>query len=314
VHADARRSGKPLADLDVVLARELRERPAAAVRVPGHRKLSARALIDSFDVLYEADLPAYDLPADLESIYGRLGFAERVLYSNFVSSLDGVVTLGSHPSAGSLISGRNAADRFLMGLLRACADAVLLGAGTLRATPGHHWTPEHIFPDLASGFAELRQSLGRKPRPRLVLFTGSGHVEVAHPAVVAGATIVTSQAGAAALQGRLPDSCDVIEVGKSGPVDVGRAVGELRSRGYEVMLTEGGPHLMGELIARGLLDEAFVTVSPVVAGRDREERLGMVAGEEFLPGHGVWTRLLSARRQADFLFLRYGLAGIGADQ
>ena len=42
----------------------------------------------------------------------------------------------------------------------AFADAVLLGAGTLRSTPAHHWTPEHIYPDLASSFAELRQSLG----------------------------------------------------------------------------------------------------------------------------------------------------------
>jgi riboflavin biosynthesis pyrimidine reductase len=224
-----------------------------------------------------------------------------------VSSLDGAVTLGAVPSAGSVISGRNQADRFLMGLLRACADAVLLGAGTLRATPGHLWTAEHIFPDLASSFAELRVRLGRKPQPRLVLFTASGKIDVAHPAVVAGATIATTEAGAGALAGTLPESCDVLTVGKSGPVDVARAVDELRSRSYDVLLTEGGPHLTGELVAARLLDEAFITVSPVVAGRDREERLGMVAGVELLPHHGVWSRLLSVRRQADFLFLRYGL-------
>lgn len=240
-------------------------------------------------------------------MYGRLGFGERVLYSNFVTSIDGVVTLGEHPSAGSLISGRNQADRLLMGLLRACADAVLLGAGTLRATPGHHWTADHIFPDLALSFAQLRQALGRKPRPRLVLFTASGNVVVSHPAVVAGATIVTTRSGAAALEGRLPDSCDVLEVGVSGKVDVAHAVEELRSRGYDVLLTEGGPHLTAEFIEKEILDEAFVTVSPVVAGRDGEPRLGMVAGAEFLPGRGVWSRLLSARRHGDFLFLRYGL-------
>ena len=84
------------------------------------------------------------MPPELERIYGTLGFNQPVLYSNFVESLDGVTTLGSKPSAGSEISGRNGADRFLMGLLRAFADAVLVGAGTLGATPGHHWTPEHI--------------------------------------------------------------------------------------------------------------------------------------------------------------------------
>lgn len=230
-----------------------------------------------------------------------------MLYSNFVTSLDGVVTLGSNPSAGSLISGRNKADRFLMGLLRACAGAVLLGAGTLRATPGHRWTPEHIYPEFASSYSDLRERLGLKPRPRLVLFSASGHIDVSHPAVVEGATVVTTKAAAAALAGRLPDSCDVIEVGDSGRVDVTRAITELRSGGYDLLLTEGGPHLTGDLVAHGLLDEAFITVSPVIAGRDREHRLGMVAGAEFLPGRGVWSRLLSARRHDDFLFLRYAL-------
>jgi riboflavin biosynthesis pyrimidine reductase len=252
-------------------------------------------------------VPRYEMPSDLENIYGRLGFGERALYSNFVQSLDGVVTLGDKPSAGSVLSGRNQADRFLMGLLRACADAVLLGAGTLRATPGHRWTPEHIYPDAAASFVELRKKLGRKPQPRLVVFTQSGDIETSHPAVVAGATIVTSETGAKTLEGRLPDSCDVIEVGGSGSVDVTRAVAELRARGYDVLLTEGGPHLMGRLVVAGLLDEAFITISPVIAGRDVAPRLGMVAGAELLPERALWSRLLSARRHGDFLFLRYGL-------
>ena len=252
-------------------------------------------------------MPRAEMPAELEKIYGRLGFADRVAYSNFVASLDGVVSLGDKPSAGSTISGRNQADRFLMGLLRAFADAVLLGAGTLRATPGHHWTPDHIYPDMASAFAELRTSLGRKPRPRLVLLTASGNVEVSHAAVIGGATVVTTASGAARLRQRLPDSCDVIEIGESGLLDLSRAVEELRGRGYEAILTEGGPHVMGELLARRLLDESFVTLSPVVAGRGDEARLGMVAGVEFLPGRDVWSKLLSVRRHGDFLFLRYDL-------
>jgi len=247
------------------------------------------------------------MPADLERLYGRLGFADRVVYSNFVESIDGVVTLGGNPSAGSLISGRNKADRFLMALLRACADAVLLGAGTLRATPGHRWTADHVYPDLAQSFAELRKTLGRKPQPRLVIVTSSGDVPVDHPAVVDGATIVSGAMGAARLEERLPRTCDFVEVGDGGLPDMAAVVAALRERGHDVVLTEGGPHVIGELIAAGLLDEAFVTVSPVIAGRDREARLGMVAGLELLPERGLWTRLLSARRHGDFLFLRYGL-------
>ena len=241
------------------------------------------------------------MPEELAGIYGQIGFAEPVLYSNFVSSIDGVTALGSTPSAGSVISGRNPADRFLMGLLRACADAVLLGAGTLRGTPGHRWTPEHIYPDMAPAFAKLRKMLGRKPAPSLVLLTNTGEVDVTHPALAGGATVVTTAPGAQALRKRLPASCDILEA------DLPTAISQLHDRGFRVLLTEGGPNLMGELVTRRLLDEAFLTISPVLAGRDRETRLGMIAGAELLPGHGVWGSIQSARRHGDYLFLRYDL-------
>lgn len=265
-------------------------------------------MLEPFEVLHEEEGgPRYQLPDELRRIYGGLGFGERALYSNFVSSLDGVVTLGAKPSAGSVISGKNPADRFLMGLLRACADAVLLGAGTLRATPGHLWTPGHVFPQLEASFAELRRQLGRRPEPRLVVFTSRGEVDATHPAIAAGATLVTTARAATALRRGLPGSCDVIEAGRTDHVDLRRALDELRERSYDVLLTEGGPHLMGELVELGVLEDVFLTLSPVLAGRADEPRLGMVAGVELLPDRGVWTRLVSARRHGDHLFLRYGL-------
>src|SRR6202171_3917486 len=160
-----------------------------------------------FEVLFEADLPAYKLPVDLQHLYGRLGFPSPVLYSNFVSSVDGVVTLGSTPSAGSVISGKHPADRFLMGLLRACADAVVIGAGTLRATPGHLWTPGHVYPDLATEFTVLRSNLGRSREPLLVLLTASGKLDFSHPALVKGAIVVTTAAGAKRIGGRVAGTC-----------------------------------------------------------------------------------------------------------
>jgi riboflavin biosynthesis pyrimidine reductase len=246
------------------------------------------------------------LPDDLEHLYGRLGFADRVVYSNFVSSIDGVVSLGSSPSAGSVISGRYPADRFLMALLRASADAVLIGGGTLRGTPGHQWTPAHVFPDLATSFARLRKKLGRTSEPRLVLLTGTGDMDIAHPAIAAGATVLTTHEVARSLRARLPESCDIVESGET-EIDMRAAMEELRSRKLNVVLTEGGPHVMGELIRHGLLDEAFLTIAPVVAGRNAEDRLGMVAGTEFLPASGVGVELMSSRRHGDYLFLRYGL-------
>ena len=265
--------------------------------------------MEAFEVLYEADgLPSYLLPFDLERIYGGIGFAAQALYSNFVTSIDGVATLGEGPNAGSAISGKYGADRFLMALLRACADGVLVGAGTLRSTPGHLWTAPHVYPQLAESFAGLRRSLGKTKDPQLALITASGEIDVSHPAIKRGAIILTTAAGKAALKDKVPESCEIVQLtGKH--VDAGKAIEELRSRGLAVILTEGGPHLMGQLIEGRLLDEAFLTLSPVIAGREPDGgRLGMVAGVEFSPAEGPWSRLLSVRRHGDYMFLRFGFS------
>jgi len=262
-------------------------------------------MLAPFDVLVEANRPSYDLPEALSRIYGRLGFADRIVYSNFVSSIDGVVTFGSGISAGSVISGKYPADRFLMALLRACADAVVIGAGTLRATPGHLWTPAHVYPNLVSEFAALRKTLGLSLEPRLVLLTATGDIDMKHPALVKGAIVLTTRAIAKQIARRLPPASEVIALGAGKTLDIKHALGELPKMGFDVVLTEGGPTLMGELIKAGLLDEMFLTLSPVIAGRGKERRLNMVEGVELLPKTPVWSRLLSARRHGDYLFLRY---------
>src|SRR6185312_8908767 len=83
--------------------------------------------------------------------------------ANFVESADGVVALPeARGESGGVVSGGSEADRFIMGLLRACADAVLIGAGTLRAAPGDLWTADAIFPGAAGLYARVG-----KLRPRL---------------------------------------------------------------------------------------------------------------------------------------------------
>jgi hypothetical protein len=101
---------------------------------------------------------------ELADIYGGdLGFPEPCVYANFVASLDGMTAIGpEHPSSGSVISGDEPADRFVMGLLRACAYIALIGAGTLRATPGDVWTPRHVCPEAAG--AQVRGVAGKPGR------------------------------------------------------------------------------------------------------------------------------------------------------
>jgi riboflavin biosynthesis pyrimidine reductase len=218
-----------------------------------------------------------------------------------------VASVGDGLSAGSVLSGRYPGDRFLMALLRACADAVVLGSGTLRASPGHLWTPAHVYPQLAPSFAALRRSLGLGPEPRLVVLTARGEVDVSHAALERGATVITTAAGARALENRLPAGSEMVVMGDSGPLHLPGALDELRDRGLSVLVTEGGPLLMGQLMQQRLLDEAFLTISPLFAGRDGERRPGMVDGAELLPRPGIWSRLLSVRRHGDHLFVRYGL-------
>jgi riboflavin biosynthesis pyrimidine reductase len=261
-------------------------------------------------VLAEAQgLPELELPAELRERYGGpLGFEEPRLLANFVSSIDGIVSIPTLPRSNVLISGGSETDRFVMGLLRAVAGAVLIGSGTLHGSPNALWTAERIYPAAADAFAELRRRLGLPPAPELVVMTGTGSLNVAHPALEAGAVVITTGAGAASLRGRLPDASTLLELPGGGLVDPTAAVEAVRSRGHSLVLAEAGPHVFGSLLAAGLVDELFLTVSPLVAGRSGVTgRFGLVEGVDLLPTATVNARLLSVRRDDAHLFLRYEL-------
>jgi riboflavin biosynthesis pyrimidine reductase len=85
----------------------------------------------------------------------------------------------------------------------------------------------------------------------------------------------------------------------------------LRDRGHSLVLTEGGPTVFGSLVAAGLVDELFLTMSPLLAGRpDPDDRLQLIEDAPLLPDAGVHGRLLSARGSGSHLFLRYELTGL----
>lgn len=256
------------------------------------------------DVLWEEDgLPEQELPGMLRALYGGgLGFAGPRLYANFVETLDGVVAIPELEKSNALVADDSDADRFVMGLLRATADAVLIGSGTLLSSPKGTWRPEKVFPRAADAFAALREQWGMNDRPVVAVVSSGVSLDPNHP-VLQDAVVLTTAAGAARLTPLLPD---VVAVNDGDWVDLRAAVGVLRERGHGRVLSEAGPTMFGSLLADALVDELFLTVSPVLAGRHTVgKRLGLVEGVELMPQVRTAPRLASVRRGADHLFLRY---------
>jgi riboflavin biosynthesis pyrimidine reductase len=266
--------------------------------------------LEPLTLLYERPGgPLFDLPDELRRLYGGgIGFPRRSLITNFVSTIDGVVAIPGLRQSNRLISDASEADRFVMGLLRACADAVLVGSGTMLASPTALWTAERAYSPAADAYVELRGRIGRATRPEIAIVTGSGSIDLAHPVLEAGALVLTTERGAAELGNRLPASSQTVVLPGREDVDLRAAVAFLRDRGNELILSEGGPTLFGSLLAAGLVDELFLTISPLLAGRSQSAaRSSLVEETELLPSDRLRTRLLGARSHGDHLFVRYRL-------
>ena len=247
-------------------------------------------------------LPSFGIPPELSRLYGGdLGFAQPCVYANFVASVDGVVAFPIREESGGIISKGNDADHFVMGLLRACAGTVLVGAGTFRKGEGQLWDAESIYPAQAAAFAGLRRKLGLPARPRFAVLSASGDLDASQPALEDDAVIVTTARGAARL-GKGPAAVIAEE-----PIRLSRVLASLP----QPILCEGGPTLVGQLISERLLNELFLTRSPFLFGRrEGDGRKALVEGE--LLG-GAPLQLLSARQQESYLFLRYALSARPAE-
>src|SRR5512139_2658620 len=133
----------------------------------------------------------FPLPPALANLYGPLRFPLKegrpYVIGNFVTTMDGVVSL-SVPgmSGGGPISGFNPHDRMIMGLLRSVADAVIVGAGTLRSVPNHIWTPEHVSPMLSDSYRQVRAALGKSEQPLNVVVTARGEIDPGLPVFRSG--------------------------------------------------------------------------------------------------------------------------------
>jgi riboflavin biosynthesis pyrimidine reductase len=267
------------------------------------------APLEPLELLLEAGpTPGESLPAELARLYGGdLSLAPDCVYANFVTTLDGVVAIPGMRGSNAFVADDSDADRFLMGLLRAFADAVLIGAGVMRASPRGTWRPEQIWPSAGTAYAELRERLGISPEPEVAVLTGHGSIDPAHPLFEEGALVVTSAVGAANLEGRVPSATNVITLAEQPTLDIASVVSALHERGHRRILCEAGPHTFGELLGADLVDELFLTRSPLLVGdAGPGSRLGLVEAGDLLPS-GRHARLLSLRRHGSHIFLRYAL-------
>jgi riboflavin biosynthesis pyrimidine reductase len=263
------------------------------------------------------------LPEGLRARYdGNLSFPpapEQRPYciANFVSTLDGVVSFNEPgQSEGSQISNSNQEDRFIMGLLRASADAVVVGAGTLRAAGLlGSWLPEAIDPAAKNLYQKYRtEVLGKPEYPLLVIVTGTGALDLAGDVFHTTRNrvlILTTEQGKGRLSQSGSESLASVEVKVLSTAEKRISPSAIltllrQEAGVELLLHEAGPTLFGQFLAAGLIDELFLTVAPQIAGRvAAHPRPGLVADMQFSPATAPWWTLLSAKNAADYLFLRY---------
>jgi riboflavin biosynthesis pyrimidine reductase len=257
------------------------------------------------------------LPPRLARLYGCLRMplprSHPHVFSNFVTTLDGVVSLNvkGHASGGD-ISGSSAQDRMVMGLLRAIADVVIIGSGTLGADHRHVWTAAAIFPELADEYRRLSKALGKPEVPLNVIVSGSGDIDLRLPVFASGkvpAMIITTTSGAKRLRRQnAPGSVEIRAIRRSASAIPARAIlNEVcRASPGKLILVEGGPRLLGDFYEERLVDEQFLTLAPQIAGRDTgDRRLSLVMGKAFAPRDPLWGTLIDMRRGSSHLFLRY---------
>ena len=221
-------------------------------------------MIPALEKIYDSEpMSSLPLPSELARIYVSLSFPSHsgrpYVISNFVSTLDGVVTLDTSGKAvGDVISGSNEHDSIVMGLLRAAANAVIVGAGSLRASPQHIWTPAYIYPPYANTYKEFRDRMGKQPVPLNVIVTARGNIDLSLPLFQSGKVnvlILTTADGERQIRKTdIPRSVQIV-AGTNADSLTAREILNAIVRvipSCEIILIEGGPHLMGDFFCRTL--------------------------------------------------------------
>jgi riboflavin-specific deaminase-like protein len=257
----------------------------AGALIPGVTNAVRRLLPDQAETTVAEQLHTIDLK--------ELAPTERpYVLMNFVASADGRATIDGR--SGPLGSDT---DMEMLQRLRTRVDAVMIGAGTMRAERYGRMVSD---PALRA----YRERTGLAHDPLGVIVSGSGDLPW-------DASLFTDGGGRVvvftASDTEPPETpTPVTMVRHPDGVDLDEALRWLRKeRGIRSLLSEGGPVLHGEMQSRGLVDELFLTIAPKLAGR--EERSILAAPlPDVIPMDLTW--LLESDGE---LFTRYSVKGAG---
>lgn len=195
----------------------------------------------------------------------------------------------------------SALDRKTMDRLRAESDAVLVGAGTLRADdpPLHVRDPE---------MAAHRRSLGKPDGLLNVVVTASAGLDPMsrffRDRHAAGRIVATVEEAPADRVAVLAERAEVWSLGR-GRVDLVELLRRLTRRGVGRLLVEGGGELNWGFVAADLVDELYVTVAPSLLGGSLAPTL--LEGEGFGMDARRRLRLVSLERHGDEVYLRWAV-------
>ncbi|MFF8972996.1 pyrimidine reductase family protein [Streptomyces sp. NPDC014995] len=214
------------------------------------------------------------------------------LRANMVSTLDGAA---QHDGRSQPIS--NATDMRIFGTLRALADVVLVGAETVRQ--------EGYRPARARAeFTRRREAAGQGPAPAIAIVSAGLELDFSLPLFTSPLVPTLILTGAAAAPDRIAAAekagARVVIAGDGMGVEPARAVRALAGLGHTRLLTEGGPRLLGQLVAAEVLDELCLTVSPLLTAGDAQRIAG---GPSVAVPHRF--ALVSLLEEDGFLYSRY---------
>ncbi|MGW4164053.1 pyrimidine reductase family protein [Streptomyces sp. NPDC004788] len=227
---------------------------------------------------------AYAYPAEVA--------ARPWLRANMVSSLDGA---GQHEGRSQPLSSET--DMRIFGTLRGLADVVVVGAETVRSEGYRPARAREVF-------AARRAAAGQGPAPVIAVVTASLDLDFSLPLFTEPLVPTLILTGAESPAERRAEAeragAEVVIAGDGPGVEPERVVAALAERGLRRQLTEGGPRLLGQFVAAGVLDELCLSVSPTMTAGTAQR----IAGG---PPVAVPKRfaVASVLEQDGFLFTRY---------